>query len=59
MPEVRGKRSEGATGPFDVAAMFKMQRHIKSLWEKAHSSTTLQEIHIANAINANVPVLFQ
>lgn len=46
MPEVRGKKSEEATGNIDGASMFEMQHHIQSLREKAHGSTTLQEIYI-------------
>lgn len=56
--EVRGKRSEEATGNFDGAAMYKMQYHIQSLREKAHGITALQKIRISNAINTNVPALF-
>lgn len=56
--EVRRTRTEEAKGNFDGAAKFKMQDDIQNQQEKAHGSKALQKIHIADAINTNVPALF-
>lgn len=48
--EVKRTRSEEATGNFDGVTMFEMQDHIQNKQEKAHTSTALQKIHIADAV---------
>lgn len=56
--EVRRMRTEEATGNFDGAGKCKMQDDIHNQQDKAHGSNALQKIHIADAINTNVPALF-